>query len=68
MSALVGALLLSGCIYKELPDTTVAMDRELPMELGTVLVVPPQVMATQYAAPFMDGVFVGNVVHGGGYV
>lgn len=67
MSAL-GAILLGGCIYKELPDTTVAMDRALPQELGTVLMVPPQVMATQYADPFMDGVYVGNVVHSGGYV
>lgn len=68
MSSLMGALLLGGCIYKELPDTTVAMDRALPKELGTVLVVPPQVMATQHADPFMDGVFVGSLVHGGGYV
>ena len=71
MSALIGVLgasLLGGCIYKELPDTTVAMDRELPKDLGTVLVAPTQVLATQYPDPFMDGVFVGNVVHGGGYV
>ncbi len=62
------SLLLGGCIYKELPDTTVAMDRELPKELGTVVVVSPKILATQSAEPFMEGVFVGNVVHSGGYV
>ena len=40
MSLLMGAFLLGGCIYKDLPDTTVAMDRALPKQLGTVLVVP----------------------------
>ncbi len=68
MSALIGALLLGGCIYKELPDTNLAIERELPKELGTVLLVPPLVMATQSTEAFMDGVYVGNVVHGGGYV
>ncbi|MED5373568.1 MAG: hypothetical protein VX899_21300 [Myxococcota bacterium] len=62
-------LLLSiACIYKTPPDTLVDQGNALPKELGTVLVAPVQVMASHSESPFVDGVFVGNLVHSGGYV